>query len=480
MLAQTDAGERQRLQALLREQMVPGSIDVNIMTKLDRPNYSKEGSPLPPEYSDALAALRGFANSTLSSSLIFSAGLNPRLYSYLEQFPDFYPDAEGQLRKKVVIKVSDYRSAAIQGRFMAKKGIWVSEFRVESGLNCGGHAFATDGLLMGPILEEFKLNRLSLAEELYGMVRPVLEAKGLPAPAQAPEQKLTVQGGIGTAGEQAFLLDYYQVSTTGWGTPFLLVPEATTVDEPTLQKLAKAEKKDLYLSPISPLGVPFNSLRDSSATLEKEGRVEKGKPGSPCIKKHLVSNTEFTAEPICTASHDYQELKIAELNSKALPAEAYQKAYEAITAKECLCVGLANSALMVNQLVKKAKAVSICPGPNLAYFSRIFSLEEMVGHIYGKINVLKGVQRPSVFVNELQLYIDYLEKQLTDTMAGATAKQLKSLAAFKANLLEGIEYYTALAPRFSQYAESPGRMLQELKELKQRVFGLELCEPAGV
>lgn len=476
MLATTDPKERLQLQSQLREQMVVGAIDVNIMTKVDKLNYTKTGELLPQEYSDALAALRGFARSTVSSSLIFSAGLNPRLYSYLEQFPDFYPDAAGKLRKKVVIKVSDYRSAAIQGRFMAKKGIWVSEFRIESGLNCGGHAFATEGLLLGPILEEFKTNRQALAAELFAMISSNLQTKGLAVPEQAPEQKLTVQGGIGTAGEQAYLQDYYQVDSTGWGTPFLLVPEATTVDEPTMLQLAKAKKEDLYLSNISPLGVPFNTMRDTSAELEKQARIQKGKPGSPCIKKHLVSNTEFTAQPICTASHDYQVLKIAELEAMQLPATAHQEALDNITAKECLCVGLGNSALINSKIVKKAKAVSICPGPNLAYFSRIFSLEEMVGHIYGKINILNGVKRPSVFVNELQLYIDYLEKQLTTTLAGATAKQLKSLHAFKTNLMEGIEYYTAMAPGFSKYAAADNSMLQELKTLKARLFGLQVYE----
>ena len=44
----------------------------------------------------------------------------------------------------------------IQGNYLAKKGLWVSEYRIESGLNCGGHAFATDGFLLGHILEEFK------------------------------------------------------------------------------------------------------------------------------------------------------------------------------------------------------------------------------------------------------------------------------------------------------------------------------------
>ena len=41
----------------------------------------------------------------------------------------------GNLEKKVILKISDYRSALIQGKFLAKKGIWISEYRVESGLN---------------------------------------------------------------------------------------------------------------------------------------------------------------------------------------------------------------------------------------------------------------------------------------------------------------------------------------------------------
>jgi hypothetical protein len=65
-----------------------GSIDVNIMTKLDKAN-SKDGVDLPIEYNDAHAALRGFATSSLHSALVLSAGMNPRLYSYLENFEDF-------------------------------------------------------------------------------------------------------------------------------------------------------------------------------------------------------------------------------------------------------------------------------------------------------------------------------------------------------------------------------------------------------
>ena len=54
------------------------------------------------------------------------------------------------------MKVSDLRSAKVQGKILAKKGVWVSEYRIESGLNCGGHAFATDGILLGPILDDWR------------------------------------------------------------------------------------------------------------------------------------------------------------------------------------------------------------------------------------------------------------------------------------------------------------------------------------
>lgn len=148
MLATNDTSYQQELQQQLRAAIVPGAIDVNLMSKVDKNNYSNTGELLPAEYSDALAGLRGFAKSNLNSSVVFSAGYNPRLYGYIDKFNDFFPDVNGVVKKKVILKVSDYRSALTQGKILAKKGIWVSEFRIESGLNCGGHAFATDGLLL--------------------------------------------------------------------------------------------------------------------------------------------------------------------------------------------------------------------------------------------------------------------------------------------------------------------------------------------
>lgn len=439
------------LQEKLRAQVKPGRVDVNIMTKLDKTNYGPDGQPLPSEFSDALAGLRGFANAEGEAAVIFSAGMNMRLYSYIEQFPAFQFTENG-FQKKIIIKVSDYRSAAVQGRILAKKGLWVSEFRIESGLNCGGHAFATDGFLIGPILEEFRQNREALRQELFAIYSNALKAKNLEVLEVAPETRLTVQGGIGTAAEQAFLLEHYGAESTGWGTPFLLVPEATTVDENTLQKLVNAREEDLYLSPISPLGVPFNSLRNTTSEQLKFKRAEKGKPGSPCVKKHLVSNTEFTEQPICTASRKYQVRKLEDLKNQQLPIADYEEEVAKVLAKECLCEGLSNTALVEYDIKTKVNrnAVAICPGPNLAYFSGIFTLQQMTDHIYGRTNLLNQTYRPHMFINELKMYVAYWLNLKKTQLENGTEKQAKYLFTFRENLLQGITYYRQLLPMLAE------------------------------
>ena len=441
-----DGEEKQELQEQLRSIITPGAIDVNIMAKVDKTNFGADGNELPAEYSDALAAFRGYALSDLTSSVVFSAGYNPRLYTYVEQFPDFYPDTNGHLKKKIILKVSDFRSALIQGKIFAKKGLWISEFRIESGLNCGGHAFATEGLLLGPILEEFKSRRQELAAELYSLCNAAIVAKNSPPFLQQPNLRITAQGGIGTANENEFLIEHYALDGTGWGSPFLLVPEATNVDDATLNDLAAAKQEDYYLSEASPLGIPFNNFRRSTSEKQRLERIDKGRPGSPCHKTFLASDTEFTSEPICTASRKYQHFKINQLKEQALPEGLFNIEYKRITEKDCLCEGLGAAVRLKDgiPLSHKLPAVTICPGPNLAYFSGVFSLKEMVDHIYGRLNILNSLHRPNMFVNELNLYIDHYKKKI-ETGIALNPKQVKSLAAFKANLLDGIDYYKELA-----------------------------------
>jgi len=476
MMSTVDQDRKTLLDEVLRKHIRAGRIDVNIMTKVDKNNYDANGNILT-DSSDALAALRGYANSDLTNSaVIFSAGLNPRLFNYLETLPAFHPKGWGIFDKAAVVKVSDYRSALIQGKYLAKKGIWVSEFRIESGLNCGGHAFATDGSLLGPILEEFRTRRDELKDSLHTLYNPVMQQKGLPTFPEPHPLKITVQGGIGTADEANLLLSYYDVASTGWGTPFLLCPEATTVDEATLQKLCAAGEDDIVLSKNSPLGIRFNYLKGTTSEHEKLSRVRAGKSGSPCTEKHLVSNTEFTEKPICTASYEYQKKKIAQLKTLNLSKDEYEKQFKDVVSKECLCVGLSNAAAMQYKLppFKQMSGVTMCPGPNVAYFTKVVSLKEMVDYIYGRCNIVEG-ERPHMFIKELSLNIAYLKEQLQE-LTSANEKAIRELRTFGDNLLAGIAYYRKRASDFIK--QRSDIFTEALNQCEEEVQSLLACKLA--
>ena len=472
----TDTVDLDAIKSWVKDHMVMGSIDVNIMTKVDKENYIKK-EKLPTEYNDAHAALRGFANSTLSSSVILSAGMNPRLYSYLENFEDFYPDANGNIKKKIVLKVSDYRSALIQGKFLAKKGLWVSEYRIESGLNCGGHAFATDGYLMGPILEQFKINRNELIETVHKILVKSLSDKNKTVPTSYLQLKISAQGGVGTAEEHQFIVDYYNVDSVGWGSPFLLVPEATTVDKATLNRLKEAKEEDLYLSNTSPLGVPFHSLKGNTKDQEKQQLINKGRPGSSCPKKFVALNKDFSDKGICTASREYQYLKIKDLDKEGLSSSEYQLKYNKIIEKSCTCVGLGTSALLAYELDTKTEGdgVSVCPGPNMAYFSKEMNLSEMIDHIYGKANVIARTDRPNVFIKELGIYIKYVNDKLEESKKNTTDKQRKYLNVFLNNLKEGVLYYQTLFTTSGKvFKENKDKIIDDLHKSLKVLEVLEL------
>lgn len=474
-----DDAKKKIMQNDLRSRVEAGRIDVNIMTKVDGNNSGNAGA-LKEDGTDAVAALRGYAMSDLTnSSIIFSAGMNPRLFNYMERLTAFDATGWGQFDKHIVIKVSDYRSALIQGKYLAKKGIWVSEFRIESGLNCGGHAFATDGYLMGPILEEFKNNREELSKALHEIYNPAVKAKGKLSFDTPHPIKITAQGGIGTAEENEFLLQHYGIDGTGWGTPFLLCPEATTVDDQTLQLLRNADESSITLSKNSPLGIRYHYLKGTSSENEKLNRIATGKPGSPCTEKHLAFNTEFTTEPICTASRKYQSLKTEQLKSLNLTPAEFQRQLNEVHAKECLCVGLSNSASLEYKqpFLKKLSSVTICPGPNIAFFKEIVGLHQMTDHIYGRTNLLKEVKRPHMFIKELQLYIAYLSEQIE--CAGQDEKRIQYCQKFAENLLDGIKYYQSTKIGYGQKAFSES-LANGWNQITSLMAGLYINEPLPV
>ena len=474
MLELEEGEEKSAQQTQLRKQVKAGSIDVNIMTKLDRNTFSKEGEPLEDRFSDALSGLRGFAKSTLEAGIVFSAGFNRRLYAYIDQFEDFFPNENGHVKKTIILKVSDYRSSLTQGKFLAKKGVWVAEHRIESGLNCGGHAFASDGYLLGPILDEFKEKRAELASALFQTCNGTLIKQGKPTFPSQPYTRITVQGGIGTHKEDQFLHDHYKVDGTGWASPFLLVKEATTLDDETRDLLAAAPKEDFYLSPISPLGVPFNTVRGTQSETQKLERFEKGRPGSPCPKGFLVSNTEFTKKPICTASVLYQKRKIEEVKKQDLSEQDEKDRIFEIIQKVCLCEDLAAGSLSVNSLSnKRPLKTAVCPGPNLANFTSLHSLKDMVSHIYGRLNLITVKGRSNMFIAELKMYVDYFAKEIKKALPEPDKGQRKYLEEFRKNLTAGMDYYKTLIPQINFETEDLSeKMSQELQGYIEEVEAL--------
>ncbi len=467
---------KERVATYIDGHLHAGKIDVNIMTKVDKDNFEND-EQLPVVFNDAHASLRGYANSRLESSVVLSAGMNPRLYSYFENFDDFYPDENFTLKKKITLKVSDYRSALIQGSFLAKKGLWVSEYRIESGLNCGGHAFATEGLLMGVILEEFKNKKQELIATTFALMEKALVAKNRPVPPEAPGLIITAQGGVGTAIEHNFLLEHYQLNSVGWGTPFLLVPEATTLDAATRKLLAEAGEDDMYLSNVSPLGVPFNMVKGLSNDYWKQKRIDENKAGSACPKKFLALSKQYDVKGLCTASKKYQDIKLAALEQEkqTIPVAEYLQKKAAITDKACLCVSLANAAYLENGIPVKGQpqGVLVCPGPNLAYFSREVSLYTMIRHIYGYENIITVSSRPHMFINELELYVKYLRQQLHSLPVTVTAAQINKWKCFQQNLLAGIEYYEKLFSTSYWFFKDRYTLLHQLGTYKADVLLLE-------
>lgn len=446
LLEMQPGAERDAVEQDLTDRMKAGSIDVNIMVKLDGHHLERYGTSSNNEVSDAKAALKGFAESKVKSSVVFSAGLNQSLFNYMAQFRDFYRTTSGEIKKRIILKVSDFRSALIQGRLLAKKGLEVFEFRIESGLNCGGHAFASNGILLPTLLQEFKEKRDELVAEFRPMVRKFYEEMGWEYPEAAENSRplVTVQGGIGTYGETRRLREQFGMDMTGWASPFLLVPEATCVDDSTRELLRQAKEEDLYLSDVSPLGVVFNNVRNSGSEVYTRKNAADGKPGSSCPKGLLVSNTEFSTTPICLASTEYQTQKVAQIENLEIDEIEKDSRKRDVLEKTCLCEHLGNGSLIALGIVPENKhPQAICPGPNIAWFDRIYSLKEMVDHIYGRGPSLVPPERPHMFAKEIEMYVEYFEKLVN--RCSFSVRETKSIKEFYENLNASIDFCLTIA-----------------------------------
>src|SRR5690606_11126845 len=133
-------------------------------------------------------------------------------------------------------------------------------------------------------------------------------------------------------------------------------------------------------------------------------------------------------------------------------------AIDKVTEKMCLCVGLGNAAAINNNLemYKGMPGVTVCPGPNMAYFSEILSLHRKTDHIYGRTNVVKAANRPHMFIKELGMYISHLKERLAACSESISEKQRSYLVQFRENLLEGVGHYKNLLSQFPEMLEEAG------------------------
>ena len=155
-----------------------------------------------------------------------------------------------------------------------------------------------------------------------------------------------------------------------------------------------------------------------------------------------------------------------EATKKTLSATMYENAKNKITDKSCLCVGLANASYLENEMQIKGQAqgVVICPGPNMAYFDKEVSLQEMTQHIYGTGTILTKSDRPNMFVKELHIYIEFLKNKLNDIKEVMSKKEEKYMLTFANNLDEGILYYQNLFMNFvNTFEEIKQTVLTELE-----------------
>lgn len=437
-------------EAALTEKMEPGEIQANIMVGL---NHEEA----------AFDAVRGFAASKVKGSLVLSAGVNLAVFEEIAKCKDFYRTATHAPTKKVILKVSDYRSALVQGRYLAKKGVEVYEYRIESGVNCGGHAFFESKKLLLDVVREFVEKREELFETTRAMIAKFASSS---AAVNAPVQmivlppkpaRITAQGGL-CAPEDIEKIMSLGIDGVGVGTPFLLVPQATSVDKETRRLLVAAKPEDVYISNASPLEIPFVNLRTSTAAElcqekireyfapqgEKSGAPELN-PGFPCRQHYLCRAVPGFEHPVCMASREYVVHRLAEIDrlekeeldchsggseatdriqeTVAAIREKYNELRRMTLSRECICRFLGNAGreeirekspslhyqpecvavARGSQPARVREPVTICPNPDIGYFDREYTLFEMMRHLYGTGPCLTPKDKPSAFEVEERL-----------------------------------------------------------------------------
>jgi hypothetical protein len=84
--------------------------------------------------------------------------------------------------------------------------------------------------------------------------------------------KITVQGGVGTPKNMIFF-ENLEVDSVGDRRFFWFLKQLQWIQKPGI--IAKSKEDDFYLSHLSPLGVPFNTVRGSSNEIFRRNKESK-------------------------------------------------------------------------------------------------------------------------------------------------------------------------------------------------------------
>jgi hypothetical protein len=226
------------------------------------------------------------------------------------------------------------------------------------------------------------------------------------------------------------------------------------------------------MSNSSPLNIPFWNLKTSDSERARKHRIEEGKPGSACPKGYAVTNTEFSEQPICIASRLYQKLKLASLSRNGYSKDQLEVLTDDVLSKSCICHDLSGSIKLKNEIEEDA-VPAVCCGPNIAYYSKVSTLEQMLDHIYGRGERLCSSNRPHMFIQEMRLYIDYLRRELERFTLKISTRKDSYFHEFRQSLLDGLDYYHSRAEKLVR--EDLTRFTDDLKALYHQLESLEVA-----
>ena len=122
---------------------------------------------------------------------------------------------------------------------------------------------------------------------------------------------------------------------------------------------------------------------------------------------------------------------------------------------------------------------AICPGQNISWFNREYSLVEMMHHFYDKQKTLTSKDRPHMFAKEIQMYVDYFDRLVKKSELND--RVTKTLKEFYENMKSGIEYcrtFSQKQPYTAENIESIRYWVNEQKlrldEIYYQAFGEEV------